>query len=242
VRIVALETATAEGSVALLDGERVVEREVDLRREGAVGGLRRLLDEEKLEPEDVDAVAVSVGPGSFTGVRIGVAAAQGFCRGLDLPAIPVGTLEALAWTARKSDWDVPGALLLASVDARRAEVYAALYRGGARGGPAPELLWGPEVLSCAALARRFSEMRPESAGPEGTLVGSGAALLAPFFPAEAGWQRPPSLSRARASAVARAGAWKLAAGETRSPAELRPVYLRKSDAEITREKNRLPAG
>jgi tRNA threonylcarbamoyladenosine biosynthesis protein TsaB len=241
LRIVALETATADGSVALLDGERVVEREVDLRREGAVEGLRRLLAEAKLEPEDVDAVAVSVGPGSFTGVRIGVAAAQGFCRGLDVPAVPVGTLEALAWAARKSDWDVPGALLLASVDARRAEVYAALYRGGARGGP-PELLWGPEVLSCAALARRFAEMRLEAEGPEGTLVGSGAALLAPFFPAETGWQRPPSLSRARASAVARAGAWKLAAGETRSPAELRPVYLRKADAEITREKNRLPAG
>jgi tRNA A37 threonylcarbamoyladenosine modification protein TsaB len=131
--------------------------------------------------------------------------------------------------------------MLASVDARRAEVYAALYRGGARGGP-PELLWGPEVVSCAALARRFAEMRPEGAGPEGTLVGGGAALLAPFFPAEAGWQRPPSLSRARASAVVRAGAWKLTAGETRSPADLRPVYLRKSDAEITREKNRLSAG
>jgi tRNA threonylcarbamoyladenosine biosynthesis protein TsaB len=123
------------------------------------------------------------------------------------------------------------------VDARRAEVYAALYRGAA-GGP-PDLLWGPEVLSFDALARRFSEMRPEGAGPEGTLVGGGAALLAPFFPSEAGWARPPSLARARASAVARAGAWKLAAGETRRPAELRPVYLRKSDAEITREKNRL---
>jgi len=237
VRLVALETATPEGSVALLDGDRLVERDVDLRGEGAVAGLRTLLRENGVEPDDVDAVAVSVGPGSFTGVRIGVAAVQGFCRGAGVPAVPVGTLEGLAWGARGSDWDVSGARLLASVDARRGEVYAALYRGGAGAGP-PELLWGPEVVSCAALVRRFSELRPEG-GPEGALLGNGGDLLAPLFPVESGWARPRSLARARASAVARAGAWKLAAGETRTPAELVPVYLRKSDAEVRREKNRL---
>ena len=238
MRVVALETATPEGSVALLDAGRIVERDVDLRREGAVAGIRRLLGEAEVEPDAVDAVAVSVGPGSFTGVRIGVAAAQGLCRGLGVPAVAVGTLEGLAWAAQGSDWGMPGTLFLASVDARRAEVYAALYRGGAGGEP-PELLWGPDVVSCTALVRRFVEMRPEGRGPEGALVGNGAELLAPLFPAEGGWARPQSLARARASAVARAAAAKLASGETKTPAELQPVYLRKSDAEINRERDRL---
>jgi tRNA A37 threonylcarbamoyladenosine modification protein TsaB len=164
-----------------------------------------------------------------------VAAAQGFCRGLGIPAVPIGTLEGLAWAAQASDWGVAGTLYLASVDARRAEVYAALHRGGAGAGP-PELLWGPEVISCTALVRRFVEMRPEGKGPEGALVGNGAPLLAPLFPAEAGWARPHSLSRVRAGAVARAAIHRIAAGETKSAAELQPIYLRKSDAEINREK------
>jgi tRNA threonylcarbamoyladenosine biosynthesis protein TsaB len=237
MRIVALETATTDGSVALLDGDRIVERKVDLRGEGVVAGLERLLGEVEIPPDEVDAVAVSVGPGSFTGVRIGVAAAQGLCRGLDIPAVPVGTLEALAWSALASDWGLPGTRFLASVDARRAEVYAALYGCGAQG--PPELLWGPEVVSCEALVRRFLEMRPEVREQIGALVGSGAPLLAPLFPAESGWARPQALSRAQAAAVARVGAHKLLAGDTRTPAELQPIYLRKSDAEINREKNRL---
>jgi tRNA A37 threonylcarbamoyladenosine modification protein TsaB len=85
-------------------------------------------------------------------------------------------------------------------------------------------------------------MRPEVREQVGALVGSGAPLLAPLFPAESGWARPQALSRAQAAAVARVGAHKLLAGETRTPAELQPIYLRKSDAEINREKNRLSTG
>jgi len=235
VRILALETATRSGSVALVDGERVVERPLELRGSGAVAGLERLLEETGVRPSEVGAVAVSVGPGSFTGVRIGVAAAQGFCVGTGAGAVPVGTLDGLAWSALGTEWGVPGTRLLASVDARRGEVYAALFRV-AVGGASPERLWGPEPVSCEALAKRFAELAPAAGGEEpGVLIGDGAALLLPLFPAGAGWAAPAHLSAARASAVARAALARAGAGGILRPEQLEPVYLRKSDAEIRRE-------
>ena len=72
----------------------------------------------------------------------------------------MGTLDGLAGLARTSDWGVPGTFILASVDARRAEVYAALY-GVPEAGGETELVWGPEVVSCVTLAERFARSRPE---------------------------------------------------------------------------------
>ena len=196
MRIVALEISTGHGSVALMDGEHVHERDFDPRGEGAVGALSRIFAEFGVQPRDVGAFAVAVGPGSFTGVRIGVSAAQAFCHATNAVAVPVGTLEGLAECGRASDWGMAGTLLLPSVDARRGEVYAALYRAGGTGSP-PELLWGPEAISCAVLAERLAGMPATEAGPDGSLgdgllLGDGAPLLAPLFPA--GWAAPAALA------------------------------------------------
>lgn len=238
MRIVAVETATLAGSVALLEGEHLHERDFDPRGEGAVGALSRLFAEFGVRPGDVDGFAASVGPGSFTGIRVGVAAVQALCRATGVPAIPVGTLEGLAECGRESDWGMPGTLLLPSVDARRGEVYAALYRVGASGAP-PELLWGPEAISCAALAERLGGLPAPDPGAEGLLLGDGAALLASSF--AAGWARPLQLGRTRAAAVARVAARKLPAGGSVPPEGLVPVYVRKPDAE-SRHERRAPTG
>jgi tRNA threonylcarbamoyladenosine biosynthesis protein TsaB len=232
VRILAIETATSFGTVAALEGERVLEREFDPRGEGAVAALGHVLAETGWAPSDVGAVAVSVGPGSFTGVRIGVSAAQGFCRGTGAVAVPVGTLEGLAWAARASDWGLDSAWILASVDARRGEVYAALYRVE---DDVPARKWGPEAISCPQLAERFVRGAEDVRVAQGVLVGDGAALLAPLFPDQAGWAAPGTLARPRAGSVARAGRRSLEHGGGVPPAELFPVYLRNSDAEIRRE-------
>ncbi len=232
MRILALETATRHGSVALLDGDHVHLQEFDPRGAGAVAAAAAILAEAGWKPSDLDAVAVSVGPGSFTGVRIGVSAAQGLCRGTGAVAVPVGTLEGLAWAGRRSDWGLEEGWILASVDARRAEVYAALYRVH---GPEPELQWGPEAISCVALADRFARARDDLKVELGVLAGDGAALLAPLFPSESGWDAPSVLDRPWANAVARAAARKLENGESVAPQDLAPVYLRKSDAELRRE-------
>jgi len=232
VSILAIETATRHGSVALLDGREVVEHEFDPRGDGVVTAMGRVLAEAGLRAADVGAVAVSVGPGSFTGVRIGVSAAQGFCRGTGAPAVPVGTLEGLAWAGRASDWGLNDVWILASVDARRGEVYAALYRIADE---VPGCRWGPEAISCPELAKRFVQDARDVRVEQGVLVGDGAALLAPLFPDEAGWAAPAALARPRASAVARAAERIIENGGGVPPAQLAPVYLRKSDAEIRRE-------
>lgn len=232
MRLVALEVATPLASVAFLDDDHLVERDFDPRGEGAVAALGRLLAAEGVRPADVDAFAVSVGPGSFTGIRIGVSAAQGFCWATPAKAIAVGTLEGLAGAGRDSDWGLPGTLLLPSVDARRGEVYAALYRVPDEGWE-PTPLWGPDALSCESLARRLAETPFAPGSPEGVLLGDGAALLAPLFPT--GWAAPAVLARPRAGAIARVAARKLARGESVAPEGLAPVYVRKSDAEIRRE-------
>ena len=234
MKIVALETATRDGSVALLDGDRVVERDFDPRGEGAVAALAALFAETGVHPADVLGFGVSIGPGSFTGVRIGVSAAQGFCRATAARAVPVGTLEGLAAAGRDSDWGLTGTLLLPSVDARRGEVYAALYRVG-ESGPGLDLLWGPEAVSCAEIARRLAGLSAAENGGDCVLLGDGAALLASAFPA--GWARPASLGRTRAGTIARVAARKLAAGESVAPEQLVPVYVRKSDAESRRERS-----
>ncbi|MEZ5064413.1 MAG: tRNA (adenosine(37)-N6)-threonylcarbamoyltransferase complex dimerization subunit type 1 TsaB [bacterium] len=233
--ILALDTTTRDGSVALATGGRVFERRFDPRGDGAVAALADLLAEHGVSPGEIEAVGVAVGPGSFTGVRIGVSAAQGFCRALSIPAVPVGTLDGLAALARESDWGVPGTLILASVDARRAEVYAALYRVPEDGGDTARL-WGPEAISCLSLAERFARTRPEDRSvAQGVLVGDGAALLAPLFPEESGWEAPERLRHTSAAAVARAAERRLRSGGGVAAADLDPVYLRKSDAEVRRE-------
>jgi tRNA threonylcarbamoyladenosine biosynthesis protein TsaB len=236
VRIAALETATAHGSVAILDGARVVEKEADLRGDGAVFALEQLLASQRIAPNEIDAIAVSIGPGSFTGVRIGVAAAQGFSMGTGCKIVPVGTLEGIAETVLSTEWAVPGALILPLVDARRNEVYASLYRIPETSAE-PELEWGPEAVSCLLVAELLQKILPAGAKVDvGVLCGEGAAILAPEFHLGSGWAAPASLSRARAGAVARVAARKLARGLWTSAEELQPVYLRKSDAEIAREK------
>jgi tRNA threonylcarbamoyladenosine biosynthesis protein TsaB len=235
VRILALETATRAGSVALLEGDAALERRADLRGEGVVAAVAALLAEAGCAPGAIDAVAVSVGPGSFTGVRIGVAAAQGFCRATGAPAVAVGTLDALAAAARGTEWGVPGTRLLASVDARRGEVYAALYRVGGPESRAPAPEWGPEAVSCAALAARLAGVVPPGGEIPGVLVGDGAALLWPLFPPGADWAAPSRLARPSAAAVARVAAERAAAGGSVKADGLEPVYLRKADAEIRRE-------
>jgi tRNA threonylcarbamoyladenosine biosynthesis protein TsaB len=234
VKLLAVETATSAGSVALWDGRRISRADVDLRGAGALPAVSELLARERVPAGDIDAVAVSVGPGSFTGVRIGVALAQGFCLGNGAKAVAVGTLEALAESAVDTDWGVEGTLLLPSVDARRGEVYAALYRIAARGEP-PARLWGPEPVSLAAFARRFAELLPSGTEAPGVLLGDGAALLLPMLPARSGWSAPARLGRTEAVAVARVGARRAAEGHAVDPGALEPVYLRKSDAEIHRE-------
>ena len=128
MRILAFESSAKAASVALLtDGVLTAER---YQNDGQTHSrtmmklAKDLLDDCQLSPADLDFVAWANGPGSFTGVRIGAAAAKGLCWGAELPAIPVSTLEAMAWNAV----DQAG-VICCCMDARRSQVYNALFRG-----------------------------------------------------------------------------------------------------------------
>lgn len=138
--ILSIETGTDICSVALAnDGELMALRESDEGRDHAKKValfVDELLRETGVQPSDLDAIAVGKGPGSYTGLRIGVSFAKGMCYALNIPLISVGSLDALAEVAREDfdagiidleDVEWPSAHLCPMVDARRMEVYAQVF-------------------------------------------------------------------------------------------------------------------
>lgn len=138
--ILSIETGTDICSVALAnDGELMALRESDEGRDHAKKValfVDELLKETGVQPDDLDAIAVGKGPGSYTGLRIGVSFAKGMCYALDIPLIAIGSLDALTEVAREDfdagildleDNEWAGAYLVPMVDARRMEVYTQIF-------------------------------------------------------------------------------------------------------------------
>ena len=164
------------------DGELLSLRESDEGRDHArkVGVfVDELLRETGIVPDDLDAVAVGKGPGSYTGLRIGVSFAKGLCYGLQKPLVAVGSLDALVEVAREDHeagilavdgWD--GAYLCPMVDARRMEVYAQVFDAGGR----PQGEVSAEVVGEGSFVAFRGQGRPF------VIFGSGARKCAGIFP------------------------------------------------------------
>jgi tRNA threonylcarbamoyladenosine biosynthesis protein TsaB len=182
--------------------------------------VERVLGEAGLALEDVEGIAVSIGPGSFTGLRVGLALAKGLAFAGGLPLVGVPTLEALAWVADAE----PGTSLCAALDARKREVYAALFTATAEG---PRRLTPDLALAPAALAARLP--RPC------TLVGDAGEVYGDVLGAHA-HLLPFATHHPRGGVIARLGAARLAAGEAANAGTLEPVYVRPPDAELPRSR------
>jgi tRNA threonylcarbamoyladenosine biosynthesis protein TsaB len=205
--VLGLDTCLSSCSVAVLDGARVLAsaREVMARghQERLAPMARQVMADAGLAFDRLDRIAVTVGPGSFTGLRVGIAFAKGLALALDLPAVGIGTLEALAAEA--------DGLVFPAIDARRGQLYLQAFEDG-------RPLMAPDALTAEVAAARLAEL---AQGRPFTLVGSGAALLADFAPAA----RIIAAEGADARDVARLGA-------ARDPAPLKPLYLRAPDAKL----------
>ena len=206
--LLALETATRQARVALLDGDGCVERALPegvRTAESLLPVIDGLLGEAGVPLADVRAFAVSIGPGSFTGLRIGVATAKGLAFGSDARLAAVPTLAGLALAA---GGEGPRVALL---DAQRGEVYAAGYDrpGDLVPGFLPEGLYRGDELTVPEACR---------------LVGEGVRVLD-----REGDDLAPS-----AAAVARLAVRQLAAGEGVAAAALAPRYVRRAEAEARR--------
>lgn len=180
-----------------------------------------LLKNAGLSVKDIDAVAVAHGPGSFTGVRIGVAAAKGLCWGAEKPAIGVSTLEAMAWGGEAA---AEGSIICCAMDARRKQVYNALFsfENGA-----PRRLCPDRAIALAELAEQLKdETRPIY------VLGDGGELCYNYLCTELEnvSLAPESIRMQNAWGVCRAAMDKPAV----SGGQLLPVYLRLSQAERER--------
>ena len=174
-----------------------------------LGGLARDAADEAGGFDGVDRIGVTVGPGSFTGLRVGLAFALGLGAALDRPVIGVSTLDALAASVETEG------LVAAVIDARRGQVYARLFRGGAPLGEAEA--WPLETARDRILA--------EAGAGTPVLVGSGAAVLSEAFPEDFTAARRSLLAAPAPEALA---ALTLAADPATSPPV--PLYLRAPDA------------
>ena len=131
-RIILIETSTPLCSTALVeDGKVVCERISDEPRAHASKTalfVSEMLSEKGLKVSDCDAVAVSKGPGSYTGLRVGVSTAKGLCFGAGIPMISVGTLDTLVWQALDGNMLPEGCrYIIPMIDARRMEVYTGIF-------------------------------------------------------------------------------------------------------------------
>lgn len=229
--IVGFDTATQAMSVAATRGEEVLLERLFVPAAGErPAHARELLGavEEASRAaggwDAVEAIAVGVGPGSFTGLRIGVATARGLAQGLGKPMAAVGSLAALARGIGEPEGrDARSRLPV--IDARRGQVFAALYGSGG------EELWAPFVAAPAELGERLATLdSPPLAAGDGSvrfrheLEAAGAEILAD------GDER--HLIRARDICA-------LAGEDGRlEPAGVEPIYLRPPDAELWHEQQR----
>lgn len=174
--ILAIDTAGPEGSVALIADGRllgVAPLPEAGHSEALSGAAARLLQGAGLAFRDLSAIAVAEGPGSFTGLRIGLAWAKGAAWGAGIPLVLVPSHEALALAHA-----APGRKVASLIPGERGRAEAALWSGG----PPPKLLWGPEPIDEDELVDRLLALANGGSGRPGAAVAGANLILAPLTP------------------------------------------------------------
>jgi tRNA threonylcarbamoyl adenosine modification protein YeaZ/ribosomal-protein-alanine acetyltransferase len=227
--VLALETATREGSVAVWDhGQCHAQVSADPARthaERLPGELVDALAAAGRTLADVDVFAVVSGPGSFTGLRVGIAAVQGLALATGRPVVAIPTLEALAAPLLRGA--PPDTLVVACLDGQRGEVFLAAYEAEP-GGPGTVI----EPLS-ATPAHAVERLRGCGRGRRVALVGNGALRYASAFEALGDISISPETLAATAAGIAAGDP-----GRAVPPHALRPIYIRRPDAVIARARAR----
>jgi tRNA threonylcarbamoyl adenosine modification protein YeaZ len=224
MRILAIDTALAACAVAVLDTEQgaaSASESVPMIRgqaEALMPMIARVMDEMNIEFAELDRIAVTTGPGSFTGLRVGISAARGIALAATKPAVGLSTLAAYAAPHIAQDDSLP---VVAVIDARHDHIYMQVFGAGGR------------TLISPRIAPIREAVRAATWGPS-RVVGSGANLIVAAWPSG---EPPPTLVDARPSPdinwVARLGA----AADGHGPPK--PLYLRAPDAQ-PQDASRLP--
>ena len=226
MRVLGIETATAVCAAAVVEERRILSEHVLEGRNIHAEKLLTLIDaalaDARLDAGGIQGIAVSIGPGSFTGLRIGLSVAKGLVYALELPLLAVSTLRALAQQVVDAGQAESPGHLLATVDARRDDVYCQLFTVD-RGVISP--VWEQQNLTVAGLLTKLSGMKV-------VVTGDGSAKVI-----EAAQRKHQAISidmraiegdlgRCRASSIARMGEEMLRQGSRSDPITLEPTYLK----------------
>lgn len=218
MKILGIDTSTPIGSVGLIDGERFVAEHtlsiVKAHSSRLMPAIDQILKWADLTAHDLDACAVGIGPGSFTGIRIGVGTVKSLCYALKKPIIGVSTLEAIAYNLRYTD-----KLICPILDARKDEVYGAVFRGG-------QSLVRQSNDLCVPIETLLSKIDDAA-----IFVGDGLQRYAPVVKEQFGDDVPladPIFNVPRGASIARIGYNHLLNGRSDDYFSLTPNYVRDS--------------
>ena len=218
MKILGVDTSTPIGSVGLIDGERFIAEHtlsiVKAHSSRLMPAIDQILKWGDLTVHHLDACAVGIGPGSFTGIRIGVGTIKSLCYAVKKPIVGVSTLEAIAYNLRYTD-----RLICPILDARKDEVYGAVFRGG------ENLLRKSEDL-CVPIETLLSQIDDDA-----IFVGDGLRRYAPVVRKQFGDDVPfadPIFNVPRGASIARIGYAQLLSGQSDDYFSLMPNYVRDS--------------
>ncbi len=223
MNILALDTSTAIASVAVLkDGRNVCEITANLHKghaETLLNIIDHALNMAEIRLDDIDLVAVGRGPGSFTGIRIGIATASGIAKAVNSPMVGVCTLDALAYNACPQEMQI-----IPVMDARKKEVFCSIY--------SPD----GEILS------PYFNLRPQDmvhiCSTDSLFIGDGLVIYSDILESSLGklfHKGPMSLWFPRAYIIGILGMKERVDGKT----DVQPIYVRASDATILLRKNKV---
>ncbi len=220
MKTIGIETSGLVGSVALCDGLEVLAQmsfEKGMRHGKAlVPSIGEMCKSLGLEPEDIDLIAVSHGPGSYTGLRVGITCAKVLAYTLSRPLVAVSTLDVLAENAPRSE----GGIVCPVLDARREQVYACIYR-------CEKDVWRRVSEPMVVYPQKLLEELPRPA----LVFGDGSVRYKKVFSVDGVSFGDDDMGVARAGVVARLGQRAFGEGDVIDPYRLQPLYMRIPEAE-----------
>ena len=231
MKIVALGSSGTVATVAVAEDDKIIAEYSMNYKKTHSETLLPMLDEitknASIDLEDVDAVAVCAGPGSFTGLRIGAATAKGLALALDIPIVPVPTCAGIAYNM----WGFDG-LICPIVDARRGQVYTGIYHMSSE--QELECIMDQDAMDIHDLIAKLNEMNEKV-----VFLGDGVPVFRTTIEEEMkapALFAPAHLTDENAAAIATLAMQYMKEGKAIPADDFAPVYLRKSQAEREREK------
>ena len=228
--VLGIDTATRVAGAAVVgEGRLIAERfihNLKTHSQHIIPMVSQVMEDAGLKPGDLHGIAVTGGPGSFTGLRIGMSVAKTMGLALNIPVIGISTLKVIAWNLYRTQ-----GLICPILDAKKHEVYTCLYRSNDAG---LEELFSPLALGIDQLTDRISGLEYEKV----TFLGDGVPDYQEIIREKLGAQAIFGTiinNYPRAAAVAELGLAPMQEGRLSDATFLQPLYLRKSEAEVTWE-------